>query len=166
MDDSKRKRDSSNSSTSSHLVYQKKAKEDLSDIANQTDHSVFSTPTPNMSSTSVPHCIQEESPGLNAHALRSSDSMVSSNASSKTSHSSFREMDEDRVITSAAELYVRLPEAKQVVRDMLRINTDNFQQSINTSVNSAIANEISMRNFFMRHPVNYFNWFLKIFMYF
>ena len=148
MDDSKRKREtSSNSSTSSHLVNQKKAKEDHSDFSYQTDNSVFITPNPNpnMASSAAPDIasIQEELSSPNAHESRSGGSMNTSKVSSEASLSSSRDSDEDSVITSAAELYMRLPEAKQVVRDMLRINTDTFQQSIDNSVKSAIGNEIS-----------------------
>ena len=155
MDFSKRKRGSSNSSTSSHLIVSKKIaiEDNLSDsLRYNTDYSVFSTPAPDLAMAALnvganaPGSILEEgtSPHLPHSSANNSRSVGSmSDASSSTSSPSHREAEEERIVSSAAKLYMKLPEAEKVMRDMLRINTDTFEQSIDRSVNNAIGRQIA-----------------------
>ena len=169
INDSKRKRDSSNNSSGSSLsIIPKKHKEDFNV---SLDNSVFSPPTP-MASGHNPHSANAPLAGeIIPEASRSSESsshstsvgMMSANDSSThsspLSHSALSQhssnsrslADRDVRIDSAsqdcADLIRRFPdpeEAKSFISHLMKVNNDEFRSSVNGIVKDAMDERFTL----------------------
>ena len=173
MDVYKRKRDSSNSSTSSNLLSKRTVTEDiLNDSSIQTDNSVFSTPAPvhhEMAAPSlsanvlVPDSIQESPASHSLHSSAHSRSSIGSMSDIQSNEATpptqrvisphlqqslaNRDAQIDAVASNSAELITRFPdpnEAKLFLANLMKVNNDEFRHSVNDSVKDAMDERFAL----------------------
>ena len=173
MDVYKRKRDSSNSSTSSNLLSKRTVTEDiLNDSSIQTDNSVFSTPAPVHHETAapslsanvlVPDSIQESPASHSLHSSAHSRSSIGSMSDIQSNEATpptqrvisphlqqslaNRDAQIDAVASNSAELITRFPdpnEAKLFLANLMKVNNDEFRHSVNDIVKDAMDERFAL----------------------
>ena len=154
QDESKRKRESStDSSSSSFSIVQKKAKEDSASLANISESSVFSTPNLAMATAhkpvgaDIPEIVIDHNSSNHSGGM---DSLASTSSSPAVSSANKVSLEQRAVIVKdlSAQFITQHPdpaEAQAFISNLLSYNTDKFEASVNSSVHNSVQHAVDAR---------------------